>query len=103
MVNEFEQCRAQALTLTKSLTFIEGSYKGVAAGLAAHGHKPTELLYTDNAQAELAFHEKTTASLRRNVSHVVVDPYGHLPIFSLPADVELQYYNASDLIDAACF
>ena len=58
MVNELEQCRSQALTLTKSLTFVEGSYKGVAAGLAAHGHKPTELLYTDNAQAKLAFHKK---------------------------------------------
>jgi len=75
----------------------------MAAGLAAHGHKPTELLYTDNAQAELAFHEKTTASLHRNVSHVVIDPYGRLPIFILPADVELQYYDASDLIDVACF
>ena len=58
MVNELEQCRSQALALTKSLTFVEGSYKGVAAGLAAHGHKPTELLYTDNAQAKLAFHKK---------------------------------------------
>jgi hypothetical protein len=75
----------------------------VAAGLAAHGHKPTELLYTDNAQAELAFHEKITASLCRNVAHVVIDPYGHLPIFSLPTDVELQYYEASDLIDVVCF
>jgi hypothetical protein len=103
MVNELEQCQAQALTLTKSLTFIEGCYKGVAAGLAAHGHKPTELLYTDNAQAEIAFHEKTTASLRRNVSHVVIDPYGHLPILNLPANVELHYYNAPDLIDVACF
>ena len=100
MVNELEQCQAQALTLTKS---IEGCYKGVASGLAAHGHKPTELLYTDNAQAEIAFHEKTTASLRRNVSHVVIDPYGHLPILNLPANVELHYYNAPDLIDVACF
>jgi hypothetical protein len=102
MVNELEQCWSQELTLNKSLTFIEGCYKGVAAGLAAHDHEPTELLYTDNTQAELAFHEKTTASLRRNVSHVVIDPYGHMPIFSLPADVELQYYDALDLIDPAC-
>jgi len=103
IVNELEQCRAQALTLSKSLTFVEGCYKGVVAGLEAHGHKPTELLYSDNAQAEFAFHERTTPSLQRNVSHVVIDPYAHLPSFKLPADCEIRYYEASDLIDAACF
>jgi hypothetical protein len=33
----------------------------------------------------------------------VIDPYGHLPILNLPANVELHYYNAPDLMDVACF
>jgi hypothetical protein len=103
MVNELEQCRSQSLTLTKSLSFVEGSYKGVAEGLEAHGHKPTELMYTDNAHSELAFHERTTPSLQKNVSHVVIDPYGHLPVLKLPADGDVQYYEDSDLIDNACY
>jgi hypothetical protein len=101
-VNEFEECRIQALTLTKSLNYVEGCYKGLEAGLKAYGHGPTELIYTDNAQAELAFHERTTPSLKQNVSHVVLDPYAHLPALKLPDNFKMCYYDASDLIDAAC-
>jgi hypothetical protein len=101
-VNEFEECRTQALTLTKRLDYIEGCYKGIASGLKAHGHKPTELMYTDNAQAELAFHERTTQSLQENVSHVVIDPHAHLPELLLPTTYTLRCYDQADLIDAAC-
>jgi len=40
-VNEFEECRIQALTLTKSLDYVEGCYKNLDTGLQAHGHPPT--------------------------------------------------------------
>lgn len=102
MVNEYEQCRVQALTLTKSLSYVEGCYRDLAAGLKAHGHGPTELMYTDNAQGELSFHERVTPTLQENVSHVVLDPYAHLLDLTLPAHIKMQYYDASDLIDAAC-
>lgn len=101
VVNEFEECRLQALTLTKSLNFVEGCYKDLAIGLQAHGHNPTELMYTDNAQAELAFHERTQ-SLQENVSHIVINPYDHLPLLLHPAEHHFVCYDAADLIDSAC-
>ena len=101
-VNEFEECRLQALTLTKSLDFVEGSYKNLATGLEAHGHPPTQLMYTDNAQNELAYHERTTQSLQENVSHITIDPFEHLPLLLLPAGHKCTFYEESDLIDAAC-
>ena len=82
-VNEFEECRLQALTLTKSLDFVESSYKNLATGLEAHGHPPTQLMYTDNAQNELAYHERTTQSLQENVSHITINPFEHLPLLLL--------------------
>lgn len=48
-VNEFEECRAQALTLTKRLNYLEGLYEGLRNGLEEHGHSPTQMVYTDNA------------------------------------------------------
>lgn len=53
VVNELEQCRAQALTLTKSLSYVEGCYEGISESLVAHGHEPTCLMFTDNAQGVL--------------------------------------------------
>jgi hypothetical protein len=50
VVNEFEECRAQALTLTKSLSYVAGCFHGIAESLKHHGHEPTRLIYTDNAQ-----------------------------------------------------
>jgi len=101
-VNEFEECRIQALTLTKSLDYVEGCYKNLDTGLQAHGHPPTQLMYTDNAQNELAYHERTTRSLQENVSHVIIDPFKHLPLLLLPAEQKCTFYEESDLIDAAC-
>lgn len=66
MLNHFEDTHGQALTLTNSLDLVEGVYTKLAAGLKEHGHRPTQLMYTDNAQAELSFHERTTPSLQDN-------------------------------------
>lgn len=101
-VNEFEEARIQALTLTKSLDFVEGCYKNLATGLQAHGHPSTQLMYTDNAQNELTYHERTTQSLQDNVSHIVIDPFEHLPLLLLPTEHKSTFYEDSDLIDAAC-
>jgi hypothetical protein len=101
-VNEFEECRLQALTLTKRLDFMEGSYTNLTIGLQDHGHPPTQLMYTDNAQNELAYHERTTQSLQENVSHIVIDPFEHLPLLLLPLECKCTFYEDSDLIDAAC-
>ena len=101
-VNEFEECRLQTLTLTKSLDFVEGCYKNLTTGLQDHDHPPTQLLYTNNAQNELAYHEQTTQSLQENVSHIIIDPFEHLPLLLLPAEHKCTLYEESDLIDAAC-
>jgi hypothetical protein len=101
-VNEFEECRLQALTLTKSLDFVEGSYKNLAIGLQAHGHPPTQLMYTDNAPNELAYHEQTMQSLQENVSHIVIDPFEQLPLLLLPLECKCTFYEDSDLINTAC-
>ena len=81
---------------------MEGCYKNLAVGLQAHGHPPTQLMYTDNAQNELAYHEQVTQSLQDNVSHTVIDPFEHLPLLLLPAEHKSTFYEDSDLIDAAC-
>ncbi|KAF9051108.1 hypothetical protein BDZ89DRAFT_1056981 [Hymenopellis radicata] len=101
-INEFEECRAQALTLTKRLNFLESYYEELRKGLEAHGHPPTSLMYTDNAVAELSFHETATPSLKDNVKHVVLDPFSHLRPFVLPETCRTHYYDARDLIDNAC-
>lgn len=54
-VNEFEQCRKQALTLTKGLSFVDGYYKEIEEGLEAHGHPPTAAMWTDNARGSRSF------------------------------------------------
>ena len=53
IVNEYEECRQQALTLTKSLSYVEDCYTGIGSSLKAHGHDPTQLMFTDNAHGVL--------------------------------------------------
>ncbi|KAF9001636.1 hypothetical protein BDZ89DRAFT_1050403 [Hymenopellis radicata] len=104
-VNEFEETRKQALTPTKRLNILDTYHKEISSGLAAHGHEPTEFMYTDNAQvftAELAFHEAATPSLSKGVKHIVLDPYSNLPLLALPDRTRVHYYDSFDLIDAAC-
>ena len=103
MLNHFKEACGQALTLTKSLDFIEGIYMKLAAGLKEHGHRPTQLMYTDNAQAELSFHERTTHSLQDHVSHIIINPFEHLALLSIPSDHYSAHYEAADLIDSACY
>jgi hypothetical protein len=101
-VNEFEQCRSQALTLTKSLSYVEDCYTSIASSLKAHGHEATQLMFTDNARGELSFHETFTSSLKEGVVHVEADQYAHLPKLALPEDIPLVYYDTADLIDSTC-
>jgi hypothetical protein len=53
VVNEYEECRQQALTLTKSLSYVEDCYTGIRTSLEAYGHEPTQLMFTDNAHGVL--------------------------------------------------
>ena len=50
LVNQYEEVRAESLTLTKSLSFVREMLQKVQTGLKAVGHPPTALLYTDSPQ-----------------------------------------------------
>ncbi|KAG6886714.1 hypothetical protein C0992_002689 [Termitomyces sp. T32_za158] len=102
VVNEWEEARSQALTLTKSLAYVSELYEDIAEGLKEHGHLPTAFMYTDNASGELAFHESTIQSLTTNVVHKELDSYMHFLTLKLPADLLVVYYDSFDLIDSAC-
>ncbi|KAF8076563.1 hypothetical protein FPV67DRAFT_1559024 [Lyophyllum atratum] len=104
VVNEWEDARAQAFTLTKSLSYVSEMYEDIADGLEAHGCPPTSFMYTDNASAsgELAFHESTTRSMTKNVVHKELDPYQKLPPLSIPPEIRVVLYDSPDLIDSAC-
>lgn len=54
VINEFEEVRAHSLTLTKSLSFVKDMFDGVQQGLKDSQNPPTELVYTDSPQSELA-------------------------------------------------
>lgn len=118
-LNEFEECRGQALTLTKRLDYLDGYYEELRKGLQAHGHQPTQYMYTDNAAgkaispsvlrlsdessaAELSFHENATPSLTENVQHVLLNPFSHLRPLVIPNTYTCHFYEGADLIDAAC-
>lgn len=120
LVNEYEEIRGQALTLTKSLSYIQGMISGISEGLKIHGYPPTEYMWTDNAKgklislccrlssylhtAELQFHESATPSLALNVHHIEADTYSNLPKIDIPNGFMTISYNESerDLIDDAC-
>ncbi|KAF9011458.1 hypothetical protein BDZ89DRAFT_1167536 [Hymenopellis radicata] len=70
LVNQFEEVRAESLTLTKSMLFLREMLEKVQVSLKAVGHRPTALLYTDSPQLEQGFHETIMASLAENVQHV---------------------------------
>ncbi|KAJ7591861.1 hypothetical protein C8J56DRAFT_780924 [Mycena floridula] len=101
-VNEFEQARKQVFTLSKNMDLLIGYYDEIQMGLSEHGHPPTEYAWTDNAQAELSFHERATKSLAQHVQHIVRDPWSELPDLSLPPSAIVKYYDVPDLIDSAC-
>jgi hypothetical protein len=62
------------------------------------------LMFTDNACAEVKFHEAATPSLKKNVVHVELDKYAHLPRLQLPdpSNVSVVVHYESDMIDNAC-
>ncbi|KAF9052488.1 hypothetical protein BDZ89DRAFT_1032535 [Hymenopellis radicata] len=70
LVNQFEEVRAECLTLTKSLSFVREMFEKVQESLKALGHPPTMILYTDSPQSEQGFHEAITKSLAENVRHI---------------------------------
>lgn len=51
VVNQWEEVRAESLTLTKSLTFVSEMLQNIQNSLKASGHPPTALLYTDSPQS----------------------------------------------------
>ncbi|KAF5382655.1 hypothetical protein D9615_003032 [Tricholomella constricta] len=102
VVNEWEDARNQAFTLTKSLSYVSEMYQDIADGIKEHGHPPTSFMYTDNASGELGFHESTTKSLTNNVKHRELDPYSSLPALTIPEGLRVAFYDSPDLIDSAC-
>ncbi|KAJ7767051.1 hypothetical protein DFH07DRAFT_1012099 [Mycena maculata] len=54
-VNDAEEVRFYALTLTQGFAPLQGMYERVQVELARHGHRPTEAIYTDNPR--LTSHE----------------------------------------------
>ncbi|KAJ7843185.1 hypothetical protein B0H14DRAFT_3689822 [Mycena olivaceomarginata] len=69
IVNSDEEVRAYAFTLTQSFSPLREVYERMQAELQRHGHPPTQLLYTDNPQAERKFHESINASLRERPAY----------------------------------
>ncbi|KAJ7849125.1 hypothetical protein B0H14DRAFT_3452708 [Mycena olivaceomarginata] len=62
-------------------------YEQMQVELQRHGHPPTQLLYTDNPQAERKFHESVNASL--------------LPPFK-QSNIPIDYFSLQTAIDSAC-
>ncbi|KAG6877503.1 hypothetical protein C0992_009828 [Termitomyces sp. T32_za158] len=102
ILNEWEEAQNQALTLTKALSYVSEMYEDIAEGLKEHGHPPTSFMWTDNASGEQAFHESTTRSLTENVVHNELDPNTHLPMLTIPPEMQIVTYENFDLIDSAC-
>ncbi|KAJ7829175.1 hypothetical protein B0H14DRAFT_3144049 [Mycena olivaceomarginata] len=77
IVNSDEEVRAYAFTLTQSFPPLREVYERMQAELQRHGHPPTQLLYTDNPQAERKFHESINASLCENPSALQAIQYSN--------------------------
>ena len=52
VLNEFEEVRGHALTLTKSLGFVKDMFEGIQQGLQNSQNPPTQILYTDSPQCK---------------------------------------------------
>ncbi|KAF8188822.1 hypothetical protein K438DRAFT_1764080 [Mycena galopus ATCC 62051] len=100
VVNEWEEVRSTILCLTKSMTFVEGTHQGIEQGLKEHGHKPTQVVYSDQPQVERSFHEKLMPSLREGVEHVTI--YSGLPPLELSKDLPIEFARDSHSIQALC-
>ncbi|KAF9011526.1 hypothetical protein BDZ89DRAFT_1167480 [Hymenopellis radicata] len=93
LVNQFEEVRAECLTMTKSLSFVREMFEKVQDSLKALGHSPTQLLYTDSPQSEQSFHESITRSLANNVQHV--STWTDLPPLQRTPDVLVDFCSYS--------
>ncbi|KAK1232444.1 hypothetical protein PQX77_004420 [Marasmius sp. AFHP31] len=101
LVNEWEEIRAQSLTLTKGFSILPEMFKQVSAGLKEHGHQPTSIYYCDNPPAEREFHERVTESLKKDVRHVPPQTvYSETSPFKLSSPFE--FYESFMLINNAC-
>ncbi|KAJ7066294.1 hypothetical protein C8F01DRAFT_1228372 [Mycena amicta] len=99
-VNDAEEVRFYALTLTQGFAPLQGMYERVQTELVRHAHGPTEVIYTDNPRHERNWHETVTPSLKQNVKHIVVDPFRDLAEFKLSG---LPIFASSpDRIDTIC-
>ncbi|KAJ7306952.1 hypothetical protein DFH08DRAFT_824451 [Mycena albidolilacea] len=76
-------------------------YERMQVELQRHGHPPTQLLYTDDPQAERKFHESVNVSLCENVQHIVLNPFSSLPPFK-QSNIPIDYFSSQTAIDSAC-
>ncbi|KAK7005521.1 Werner syndrome ATP-dependent helicase [Favolaschia claudopus] len=102
VVNEWEEIRGQYLVLTKELAYVEECYKKMMRSLELHGHEPTQLMWSDNARAERAFHERCIPSLKNGVVHIQHSTYSNLPPLTVESD-QFTFLSHPDLIDATCY
>jgi hypothetical protein len=92
-------------------------YERLQVELARHGNPPTEAIYTDNPrrkfpfpismycisetpQVERNWHETVTPSLKRNVQHIVHNPFRELPEFKISGPS--LFASSPDRIDTLC-
>ncbi|KAF7304332.1 hypothetical protein HMN09_00835000 [Mycena chlorophos] len=101
-VNENEEVRAYALTLTQSFPPLTGFYQRMQTELVRHGHKPTQLMYTDRPKHERPWLEKNIPSLTTDVTHIIRDRFRHLPEFILPHPNPLQHSDSPPEINSIC-
>ncbi|KAJ7333477.1 hypothetical protein DFH08DRAFT_966299 [Mycena albidolilacea] len=101
IVNSDEEVRAYAFTLTQSFPPLCEVYERMQLELQRHGHRLTQLIYTDNPRAERKFHESVNASLCENVQHLVLDAFSDLPPVK-PSNIPIDYFSLQAGIDTAC-
>ncbi|KAJ7703632.1 hypothetical protein B0H17DRAFT_1127247 [Mycena rosella] len=99
-VNDSEEVKFYALTLTQGFAPLQGMYEHAQVKLARHAHGPTEVIYTDNPCHEWNWHESVTPSLKRNVQHIVLNPFRDLPEFKVSGPSS--FASSPDRIDTLC-
>ncbi|KAJ7683986.1 hypothetical protein B0H17DRAFT_1137393 [Mycena rosella] len=80
---------------------LQGMYERAQVEFARHAHGPTEAIYTDNLVVnERNWHESVTPSLKRNVQHIVLNPFRDLPEFKVSGPSS--FASSPDRIDTLC-
>ncbi|KAJ7747954.1 hypothetical protein DFH07DRAFT_775902 [Mycena maculata] len=95
--NEFEEIRAHALTLNKSLSFLKDMFEGIRQGLKNSQNAPTQVMYTDSPQSEHSFHEDMNSSLLKDVQPVT--DWTDLPPFECTLDIPTAVISDSVAIE----